>query len=251
MKNVLVIGDAHNMPQQNWRRWVALNKYLRKHRREIGKLLVIGDWLEMGSLSRFDITGSKAMEGARIAEDIESGCEAFRLLLKGVDDLPIVFTEGNHEERLKRMEEEHPKLTAITSIEERFAQATGSNPLDYLPYKDYHRLAPGVLATHVPHNARKPIESSQGARKVLALSATSVVWGHTHQLDFATLTRNGGEQLYGLNVGCFIDPLNDPPYMKGRIKDWWRGVVMVRLPEKGPWQGEFTTVSLCQLLAAA
>lgn len=241
-ETTLVIGDAHNAPKQNLRRFDALNRWIKRERPS--RIVIIGDWVDMPSLSRFDVTGSKALEGTRIAADIAVGVEAFERLVTGLGSLPVIFCEGNHEERIKRMEEEHPKLEGSFLTLERLL---GRRCL-YLPYREYWTAPDGLAFTHVPHNGEKPIASTTGARKVLASSAGSVVWGHTHQLDFATAKRNGGPQIYGLNVGCFIEPRDDPGYMLGRIKDWWRGVVLIRHGVKGPWLGEFETVSLQRLL---
>lgn len=244
--STLCIPDAHHQPGQSVRRDRALNRLVKAY--EPDQILIIGDWVDMASLSRFDTLGSKALEGTRIKKDLASGVAGLQALMQDIKGVPVIFTEGNHEERIKRMEEEHPRLMGLASAKEEFGNAVGDNPFTYADYREYVRLGPGLLATHVPHNNMKPIESTSGARKVLALAATSVIYGHTHQLDFATITRNGGSQLYGLNIGCFIEEPADPPYMKGRIKDWWRGVVIVEHHTDRPWDGGFTTVSLNRLI---
>lgn len=251
-EHTLIIGDAHIQPGQSHRRFEKLNNLVKniKNNKErlITKIVVLGDWIDMASLSRFDSVGSKAMEGTRIEKDIAAGAKALQHLTKGLTDIPFVFVEGNHEERIKRMEEEHPRLLGMAKIKERFSEAVGGASFTYIPYREYVRLSPGLVVTHVPHNNMKPIASTIGARKVLALATASVIYGHTHQLDFATLTRNNGKQIFGLNAGCFIEPNADPPYMQGMIKDWWRGVVIVHHNQNRPWDGSFSTISLKQIL---
>lgn len=245
-EETLVIGDAHVAPGQTLRRWEALRRFI--VRRKLHRIVFIGDLVDMASLSRFDAAGSKAMEGLRIRQDIDSGLAAVKVLLDGLPHMQVVYIEGNHEERLQRMYAEHPKLEGTIDLAGEFASAAGGHDFTFTPYREYFALPCGLLFTHIPHNAMKPIESVAGARKVLQHMAKSVVYGHTHQLDFASLARNGAEQIHGLNVGCFIEPQHDPAYMQGKIKNWWRGVVVVRHQPSAPWRGEFETVGLKALL---
>lgn len=249
MDTIVAIGDAHWAPRQRLRRASALNRFLK--RTEPDEVVIIGDWIDMGSLSRFDTIGSKAMEGTRVRADIESGKAALAALMEDLPDVPLVFVEGNHEERLGRMYAEHPRLEGLADLPGEFEEASGARSFRFVPYRDYYVRSGGLAFTHVPHNNMKPIESVNGVRKVLESSALSVVYGHTHRLDFGTLTRNNGGQIYGLNIGCFIEPQHDPEYMKGRVKDWWRGVVAIRHRRGRPWNGQFSTHSLEGLLGAA
>src|SRR5689334_332463 len=98
VERILVIGDAHNAPKQSIRRFVALNRWIvqQAERGEpLSEIVIIGDWIDLGSLSRFDTVGSKALEGTRVRADVESGKVALRALTAGLD-VPIVFCEGNH-----------------------------------------------------------------------------------------------------------------------------------------------------------
>lgn len=242
----LVIGDAHLAPGQSLKHIEALNKLAR--REGFDRVIIIGDWVDMGSLSRFDTIGSKAMEGARIEADVHAGVQGIGVLLSGIR-APTVFIEGNHEERHKRMEEEHPKLTGLLSISSRLGDATPGH-FTYIPYRDYFETPDKLGFTHIPHNNMKPIESTYGAQKVLQSMEGSVIYGHTHKLDFSSLRRNNGQPIYALNVGCFILPENDPAYMKGKIKNWWRGVVVINHAAKGKWRGEFETISLERVLSS-
>lgn len=243
----LVIGDKHNAPGQKHDSTEALNQFIRETKPT--RIVIIGDWVDMASLSRFDTLGSKALEGTRIMADMKSGLDDLEILLDKVpEEIPLIYVEGNHENRITRMEEEHPRLEGLSSYRERVEDVANEREFLWIPYRDYWTHWSGLMFTHIPHNNMQPIASTQGVRKALSLSATSVIYGHTHQLDFATLTRNGGQQIHGLNVGCFIDPRYDPEYMKGKIKDWWRGVALLHHFPNRPWDGEFTTVSLETLL---
>lgn len=248
-ERTLVIGDAHLAPGQKLDHVKALNRFIKKTNPD--RIVIIGDWVDMGSLSRFDTIGSKAMEGARIVADVQAGEAGIGVLLAGVDTrTSIIFTEGNHEERHARMEEEHPKLAGIINVSDRFRAAAGKHWFDYFEYREYYTTPDGLHFTHVPHNNMKPIEGTYGAQKVLQSMEGSVIYGHTHKLDFSSLRRNQGEPIYALNVGCFIPPEYDPPYMKGKIKNWWRGVVVVKHAAEGKWRGEFETISLKRLVSS-
>src|SRR5574343_1440588 len=92
----------------------------------------IGDFADMPSLSTHDKVGSKYFEGKRYTKDVEVVKEAMKVLLKPLKDEQmrlkrnkekiykprLVFTLGNHENRINRAINNNPMLEGLISVKD-------------------------------------------------------------------------------------------------------------------------------------
>ena len=83
-----------------------------------GEAVVFGDFWDFPSLSSYD-KGKLSFEGRRLKADIEIGNKAMDLLLAPIkqeaDYFPrMIFTLGNHEERLKRVAKDNPEMSGFS-----------------------------------------------------------------------------------------------------------------------------------------
>lgn len=241
----LVIGDAHVAPKQDLRRFTWARHLIE----DVGpcRIVIIGDFVTMDSLSAWDKDKRKMMEGRRYHADINAGREALELMLDGVDNnIEIVYTEGNHENRTDRYLDYHPELEGQINIEHdllRDVRAEGFT-VEYVRYKEdwTHR---GVSFTHVPIQENgKPVTGKYAVQKSLGIYHNSVVFGHTHKLDTAGEHRHNAPHLnQALNVGCFFEHVDE--YAKGSVTSYWRGLVL--LDHYSDNRFDFATYSLGRL----
>lgn len=245
----LVIGDAHVAPNQNLRRFIWANKYVRflQQKQDGLRLVIIGDFLTMDSLSAWDKDKRKKMEGRRYQADIDCGKEALNYLLEGVDkEVEIVYTEGNHEERTARYVDYHPELDGKLSVEQDLLTSIREEgyTVHYVPYKEDWTFK-GVSFTHVPiQESGKPIGGKTATQKALSIYNNSVVFGHTHKFDVACEHRHNAAHLnQAINVGCFFEHVDE--YAKGSITSYWRGLVL--LDHYSTNRVDITTLSLGNL----
>ena len=82
------------------------------HEKRPDKIIIIGDWWDMASLSSYDKPGAKGWEDKNYKADIESGREAMDMFLRTVKGKQrkwkpeVFFCYGNHEERILRAAED-------------------------------------------------------------------------------------------------------------------------------------------------
>lgn len=223
----LVIGDAHVAPGQNLRRFKWANRLVKDI--NPNRIVIIGDFVTMDSLSDWDRDKRKKMEGRRYENDINSGKEALAMMLDGVDtSIPIIFTEGNHENRTDRYIDYHPELDGQIKIERDLLEDVRKHFVDvkYIPYKKDWNYK-GVSFTHVPiQESGKPVGGKYATTKALSIYQNSVVFGHTHKLDVACEHRHNSPHLnQALSVGCFFEHIDE--YAEGSITSYWRGLVLL------------------------
>lgn len=218
----LVIGDAHVDPSQLKKDKLRRFRWLRnliEDRPTIKRLIIIGDFLSMSSLSEWDKDKRRIMEGRRYLKDVEAGNKALAYL----DDFSFekIYVMGNHEEWVQRYVDKHPEgegmydLVKDLNLKERGYKV--------IPYKEDYRYK-GTSFTHVPIQANgKPVTDT---KKALGVYSNSVVFGHTHKLDLDCIHRKNSTSLQqGINCGCFFEHVDD--YAKGSMTNYWRGVLLL------------------------
>ena len=234
----LVIGDSHVTDGQDLGRFEALGYWIEENQPET--ILSIGDFLDVKSLSAWDMNKRLLMEGRRYAKEIEAGNEALDLLQgptyvlqeqqrEGKRKLykpKWIYIEGNHEWRIGRYIEQHPELEGhIDYIKELKLKERG---FIHIPYKEYY-LHNGIAFTHVPISGNGSPRSGSIYNQLnyaLAEHQTSIVWGHTHKLAIAGIHRHGSEHYnQAMSVGCFFEHMDE--YAKGASTNYWRGIVIL------------------------
>ena len=103
MKHAM-IPDTQIFPGSETKHIDLAAKYLRRHKPD--KIIIIGDWWDMPSLSSYDKPGDKGWETKSVQADLKCGWEAMKKFLKGIRasryDPEIHFCVGNHETRIER-----------------------------------------------------------------------------------------------------------------------------------------------------
>lgn len=245
MSRLLVLGDPHYSKGQSDERFVAAGRMA--HAEKVDHIVVMGDLVDMDTLSSFEQVGSKVLEGQRVQDDIEAGAHALRVLSEHSAPRKkrkpqLHFIEGNHEERIKRWENSDVRFAGLVNLERDWGKLVTS----FTPYMQYMQID-GVYFTHIPHNKTRPISGSgmtiSVAQKVAAMMDSSVVYGHTHQLDIGKVVRNGKQDIvYAFSPGCFFEEENNPHYVAGLPLDWWRGAAVLDIYRHGLF--DFKVVSL-------
>lgn len=254
--NGLVIGDCHTFLGDNLERFRCLGNYILDRKPEF--VVLIGDFVDLHSLNSFDKKGGKLLEGARVGDDIQSGVDALEAIYDPILTFngkrktrkekmwwpKIHYVKGNHEQRLYKWWENDATLDGLCDIE----VAYGDYITSWTDYRHYLYIN-NLAFTHVPFNARKALESVYGAFAAARIMASSVAYGHSHNLGLGSFRRQlDNKVIYALNVGCFFEEEYDEAtmgYATGTIKKYWRGVIPISIEPNGEF--DFSTLSLDSL----
>lgn len=187
----------------------------------------LGDFWDMPSLSTYDKRGSKTMEGKRYLDDIEAGNEAMALLLGPIfEEMQrdrswkprLVYTLGNHEERILRAINADPvTLEGVIGYKDLF--------LDDWEVYDYLQpvIIDGVAYCHfmVSGIMGRPVAS---ARALLQKQHMSCIMGHVQQRDIAYSTRADGTSMTAIFAGICYQ--HDEGYLNPQTNTerTWRGI---------------------------
>lgn len=174
-------------------------------------IVCIGDFFDMPSLSSYD-KGKKSFEGRRYKNDIEAGKKAMELFLRPIQEEQVrqatnkkkvwqprlVFTLGNHEQRIERAVENQAELDGLISYNDLGLEGMG---WEVYPFLEVVTIE-GIAFSHyfVSGVMQRPVTN---ARLMLQKKGMSCVMGHVQLRDIAYAYRADGKQMTGLFVGTF------------------------------------------------
>jgi hypothetical protein len=227
----LVIPDTQVKPGQDLRRFHWLGQYIVDKKPNV--IIHIGDHWDMPSLSSYDV-GKKAFEGRRYIHDITVGNEAMDIMMSYINveierlrankkklwKPRLVFTLGNHENRIERAINSDSKLDGLLKYDDfnlaqhRWEVVPFLQPvvIDGVAY--CHYFTSGIMG--------RPVSS---ARLLMTKKMMSCVQGHVQDRDIAFGRRADGSDITTLFAGIFYE--HDEDYLTPQTNGSWSGVWML------------------------
>ncbi|MCS5594199.1 MAG: metallophosphoesterase [Porticoccaceae bacterium] len=237
MAKHLVIPDTQVKPNQPTEhlRWAGL--YAAEKKPDV--IVHIGDHFDMPSLSAWDV-GKRSFEGRRYTDDVAAGIEAMQVFLDPIREEQqrlitnkkkqwnprLVFTLGNHEQRIERAIEGDAKLDGLIGYDDLQLNEMGFEVYDFLDVAVIdglaysHYFTSGIMG--------RPCAS---ARNMLSKKMMSCIMGHVQDRDIAYARRADGRNILGLFAGIYYQ--HDESYLTAQTNGSWRGIWMLNEVEDG------------------
>ena len=217
---------GHTFEHMSWAGQYAVDK-------QPDVIICIGDLWDMPSLSVYDI-GKKGFEGRKYVDDIKAGkdaMEAFMAPIKAYNKKAkidkkkqykpkLVFTLGNHEQRIERAIDADRKLEGLLSYDDFELEKNGWKVVPYLQpividgVAYCHFFTSGVMG--------RPVSS---ARLMLNKKHMSCVMGHVQDRDIAFQKRADGTCMTGIFSGIFYQ--HSESYLNAQTNGSWAGIWML------------------------
>jgi hypothetical protein len=233
----LVIPDTQCKDGVNLDHLTWVGNYIVDQKPDV--IIHIGDHYDLPSLSSYD-TGTLAFEGRRYKKDIEAGNRGMDLLMapiiaeqarqrKNKDKVwkpRMIFTIGNHEQRIIRAVNDDPKLEGLMSFEDFNLKQYGWEVLPFLEVAVVdevcysHYFCSGIMG--------RPTSS---AKALLTKKHMSCVQGHVQDRDIAYDMKGDGSRITGLFVGICYQ--HDEGYLTPQTNGSWRGLWVLNDVENG------------------
>lgn len=227
----LIIPDTQVKPNSptDHLRWAGL--YAAEKKPDV--IVHIGDHFDMPSLSSWDV-GKKSFEGRRYKDDIEAGIHAMEVFLQPIRDEQqrlkvnkhkqwrprMVYTLGNHENRIERAIESDPKLDGLIGYKDLQLEEMGFEVYNFLDVVVIDQIAYAHYFTSGIMG--RPVSS---ARNMLSKKMMSCIMGHVQDRDIAYGRRADGTNILGLFSGIYYQ--HDEDYLTPQTNSSWRGIWML------------------------
>jgi len=231
MTKHLVIPDTQVKPEHSVKHLRWAGQYAADKKPDV--IIHIGDHWDMPSLSSYDV-GTRSFEGRRYTKDIAAGIagmEAFmepikeeqQRLIRNKDkrwNPRMVFTLGNHENRIERAINADPKLDGLISYRDFQLEEFGWEVypflepviIDEIAYAHY--FTSGVMG--------RPVSS---AKLMLQKKYMSCIMGHVQDRDIAYARKADGTNMLGLFAGIYYQ--HDEDYLTPQTNGSWSGIWML------------------------
>lgn len=231
----LVLPDVH-FPFQDDDLLEAWLEYLKAW--DFQGVDIIGDVLDCYTLSRFD---KNPLRKTNIQEEVDEARSFLERVREAAPDADIRFSEGNHENRLKRTLWGRAKeLAPIRGLD--IPQLLDLKSLGIRYYRPESPYQIGKLVyLHGDVTRKQNFSKSAGGRAADAVAravGNSVIMGHTHQMGYAPF-RSWDKLVEGYEVGCLCR--FDLEYIIG-VPPWHQGWAEVAFTHSGAYRVDFTRV---------
>ena len=231
MTKHLVIPDTQVKPDQSVEHLRWAGQYAADKKPDV--IVHIGDHWDMPSLSSYDV-GTRSFEGRRYVRDIEAGIAGMEAFLEPIrneqDRLKnnkwkqwrprMVFTLGNHENRITRAIDSDPKLEGLIKFDDLKLEEMGWEVIPFLQpivideIAYCHYFTSGVMG--------RPVSS---ARLMLQKKYMSCIMGHVQDRDIAYARKADGTNMLGLFSGIYYQ--HDEDYLTPQTNGSWAGIWML------------------------
>lgn len=241
----LVLPDPHAHPNFGNERADWVGKLILDLKPDV--LINLGDMWDFPSLSGYD-KGKASFHGRNYKKDLEAGLDfderMWAPIRRAKRKRPFtVFCEGNHEERMRRVLEQHSELDGTISWKDLdldrnynvIVRYDGNTPgtvnVDGITY--CHYAVSGVMG--------RAIGGEHPGYSLLTKQFESVTCGHIHVYDHCVRTTMSGRRINGLVAGTFNDYHTE---WAGETNSLWsRGLVIKRNVEAGDYDIEWVSMN--------
>jgi len=132
----------------------------------------------------------------------------------------MIYTLGNHENRIERAIESDPKLEGLIGYKDLKLESFGFEVYDYLEVVVVDQIAYSHFFTSGVMG--RPVSS---ARNMLSKKMMSCIMGHVQDRDIAYGRRADGTNILGLFSGIYYQ--HDEDYLTPQTNSSWRGIWML------------------------
>lgn len=243
MSKHIFVPDTQNkegVPNNHLR---AAGRYIAEQLPDV--VVVAGDWWDMPSLSSYETKGSKYFHGKSYKSDIQAGNDAMDLFMAPIVkeiarrkknkmkrwNPRLVFTMGNHEERILRAINNDPILEGTIGYDDFNLNEYGFEIHGYQEIVDID----GILYSHNFVNQKSLNKNLLGGSMDNRLSKImrSFTMGHQQVRMWGTSHDQLGRELCGLVAGAFYQ--HDEDYAGPQGNHYWRGIVVKHEVENGSY----------------
>lgn len=204
IKTAIILPDVH-LKESIGKDYAAVKPFIKKIKPDV--IILLGDFMDVNSLSAWDYDKKRKMEGRRYKKEIDCAKEELDFLQKYCKE--IIYIEGNHEDRVNRYLDKNPEMEGIIEIPEELNLK--EREIKWVKMNDLYKLS-GMYFTHGMYT------NKYSAQKHLQVLGCNICFGHQHSTQTAMQNMAMQKPHMSYALGTLGD--KKPDYLKNRPGNW-------------------------------
>ena len=204
VKSAIILPDVH-MTSDIPKDYAPVKNFIRDFKPN--EIILLGDFMDVESLSAWDLDKRRIMEGRRFNKEISRANTELDYLQKYAS--AVTYLEGNHEDRVNRYLDKNPEMEGMIEIPEQLGLK--ERAIKWIKMNDLYKKG-NMYFTHGMYT------NIHNARKHLQTLGCNITYGHQH----GTQTAMQNMKMQAPHMAYALGTLGDkaPDYMKNRPANW-------------------------------
>jgi predicted phosphodiesterase len=225
LTRVAVYSDVHS-PYENTEALSCANQIIHDYKPH--KIIIIGDFMDMESVSHWLENRKKTLEGKRVLKEYEHANTLLNYMVKNAGSQleDVYYLEGNHEFWMRDYVDKNPQVEGLLELQQNIKLANNKVKLSFVDMNAYLQVGKAFF-THGMYT------NKYHAFKHVDMIGKNIFYGHVH--DIQMFTKAGLADPHDKQMACSIGCLCDmsPSYMKNRPHNWMHGIMLMDVLKNG------------------
>jgi len=205
MNKVIILPDVHLSDNQPHTDYEVVKRFIKKNRSD--EIILLGDFMDIRSLSHWDLRSRRKMEGRRYEKECEVVNKELDFLQKYTKKL--TYIEGNHEAWISEYIDDNPEMEGIIELPNKLHLK--ERGIKFIPLNELYKVGK-MYFTHGMYI------NQYNAMKHLMKLGCNICYGHQHGTQTAMMNMKMQEPHQAYALGCLCG--HSPDYMKGKPASW-------------------------------
>jgi len=212
LKQAVILPDVH-MTDKLPRDYQVVRRFIKDFKPH--KVILLGDFMNVESLSAWDMDKKRLMEGRRYLKEVDLANKELDYLQSCVKDKTegIYYLEGNHEWRVERYLDKNPEMEGLLELPEKLKLK--ERGIKWFPYLNQVRKPLKIGEMNFLHGL---YTNQYHAKKHLMSLGCNICYGHKHESQTAMQNMAMQKVYMAYGLGTLGDKA--PDYLKGRPGNW-------------------------------
>jgi len=204
MTKIIVVPDVHlttDVPKE----YEIVKRFIEDQKPD--EVILLGDFMDCSSLSHWNESKARVMEGKRWKEECKVANKELDFLQQHTKK--VTYIEGNHCQWVEQYVDKHPEMEGLIEIPKMLKLK--KRDIEWVKMNDLYRVG-SLYFTHGCYTGK------YHAQKHLQNFGCNLVYGHTHNYQVSMENRAMQDVFVAYGLGCLCG--HKPEYMKNKPANW-------------------------------
>ena len=204
VKSAIILPDIH-LTDVVSTEYIPVKRFIKEFKPD--EIILLGDFMDVSSLSAWDYDKKRPMEGRRFGKEINRAARELDYLQEHTKK--VTYIEGNHEDRVNRYLDKNPEMEGMIEITEQLNLE--KRKIKFIKMNDLYKKG-NMYFTHGMYT------NIHNAKKHLQALGCNICYGHQH----GTQTSMQNMKMQSPHMAYALGTLGNkaPDFMKNRPANW-------------------------------